>query len=213
MNVFLLFACVLQSCQSVPTKIGVITCDHCDTIGKVVLRVPNQDLKLLPPDSRNPIEISNEKPNHFFCRRGSRYKLTVTKIEKNQWIVDREFFAGESGLVVLDSNGKAVGLILGNRLVNGSWMGRVARFDSFVSAVVFAPNVPQTIRRTFLQLDTAPDSTPEFEAIESNPNASIPYPQPTVFQVFPNRLIAPRRRQFLPLQLHQPQLYGASSKR
>lgn len=155
MNVFIAFACILQvsNCQSVPTSVGVITCDHCETPGEVTLRVPGQDLKLLPSDGRKHFSLSSADPDHFFCRRGTRYKLSVSKTEPNQWIVDREFYPGESGLAVFDSDGNAVGLVLGNRLVDGSWRGRVARFDSFVRSVVVAPNVSHLIRQRFLRLD------------------------------------------------------------
>ena len=88
--------------------------------------------------------ISVRPPVMFRCRRGHSNRITIVRTQEFEWYVDKEFFPGESGLPVFDSQGDATGIVLGNVLHRGVWLGRVGRVGTLPVFALPSPTLPST---------------------------------------------------------------------
>lgn len=79
------------------------------------------------------LRVGRGKPHHFFDRRGIKHRLTTQRTEDLRFLVDAEFFPGESGLPVFTRRGFVCGVVSGN-LVQPSRFGLVSRIDKLESS-------------------------------------------------------------------------------
>lgn len=114
-------------CMAFRTKFGLITVDHFPTTEKLY-RCKEYDVAILKVYPGSRFVIARGKPEYFIDRRGTRRNLVILFDEEKEWIVKTEFFPGESGLPVFNSNSQVVGLVLGNR-VGRSIIGRVGKLN------------------------------------------------------------------------------------
>lgn len=107
------------------TRVGLITVAHLRGVGG---RWANEeyDCRMIENDSGRLHELGEGEPKFFRCRRGRKHSLTVVRTEKTQWVVNLEFYPGESGLPVFNEKWQVVGFVRGN-YVGNVYRGRVGR--------------------------------------------------------------------------------------
>lgn len=167
--IFLL--CLIQCC-GFDTPSGGVTAAHCNW-EQSETSWPEFDIAIGPRQGTEPIPIGKGQPFFFRCRRRTRYFLEAKDLDKYQWVVNREFFPGESGLPVFNKKGEAVGVVLGNVLIENRWRGRVGKLNEiklsertaiqpFASAIVVEQKIlPDPNRRRVLLTPPADRSTSE----------------------------------------------------
>lgn len=122
-----------SQCEQFCTRQFCITADHCGN-STAILRIVSYDVAILPPNAlANHHAISDQDPAYFVTRRGFRVRLKPLRREARQWIVSEEFYPGESGSPVFDSNHNVCGVVLGNLIEHPKSFGRVAILASALS--------------------------------------------------------------------------------
>lgn len=107
------------------SDIGIITAAH--VIGDhASIRYDDIDLAVIKTDNKGDKHpLGTGEPNFFYDRRMNTNQVAVIEEEANQWIVNQEFYPGESGLPVFNNTGQVCGVVLGNAKIGGKWLGRV----------------------------------------------------------------------------------------
>jgi len=175
----------ITGCEYSNTELGVLTCVHCEDNGSFFNAI-NHDIAVVENAREDALPISFSEPASFTCRRGHNNPVSVIETETYVWLVDIEFFSGESGSAVYDKDGNVCGIVLGNRLVKERWVGRVARLESFCRMLSSDGIAPLSVHPKVQRLIAASDSI--LESLKSSPSPSVPDPdtEPTAF-LFPQR--------------------------
>lgn len=115
-----------SSAMAFNTKLGLCTVDHAEWFLPSV-RFAELDMRLGAKLVDVPVySFGLGEPKYFIDRRGSRHELTRPTSSRYEYEVAEEFFSGESGLPVFNSEGKVVGLVLGN-VIRSEIRGRIAK--------------------------------------------------------------------------------------
>lgn len=141
---------------------------------------------------RYPFELSvgPGKPHHFFDRRGIKHRITTRRTEDLMYLVDFEFFSGESGLPVFSSRGFVCGVVSGNR-VQPSRFGLVSRLDKLESSggVILFPrgtfSVPSDEASDLSDVDAEEDGVSAIQEGTKDLDANAVQESPRIY-VFPH---------------------------
>lgn len=138
---------LVGQCESFCLRGFCVTADHCEHEQSFV-RIPQFDVALIGDTGQPQLRSGWKPPAYFYDRRGHRVVMNVVRREDIQWLVDLEFYPGESGSAVFDSSRSVTGVVLGNRFEGSKTYGRVSILSSALSKASMLPSVRGRLSRS-----------------------------------------------------------------
>lgn len=173
---------------------GLATVEHADFLFGV--RDTQNDLLIVnvkPPLSR--LKLGFGWPHYFCDRRGVRHFMKPKRFGDSFWLVDVEFFSGESGLPVFNRAGHVVGVVSGNELSpdSGGLVSRIGTSSIFAGRVRVPPLIAVA---SSMGLALSPSFVDAEQELEFRTASVLPFLVPKVSPALPRISLALRRIRF-----------------